>query len=144
MLPPGFFSTGGINTLVVYNDSLYVGGAFVEDGPPPLSCFAKWVGGDQTFGCGTYVGVEESTTSHTPAFTVHPSPTTGMLSLSISLPSSIPLDITILDATGRSVLVYQNWYSGALDVSRLASGAYSVVASTGGRGHVYHARFIRE
>jgi len=84
--------------------------------------------------------------SPTPAtsFTVHPSPTTGMLSLSISLPSYIPLDITILDATGRSVLVYQNWYSGALDVSRLASGAYSVVASTGGRGHVYHARFIRE
>jgi len=122
MLPPGFFSTGGINTLVVYNDSLYVGGVFVEDGPPPLSCFAKWVGGDQTFGCGTYVGVEED--ANPTHWVIYPNPTQHVVQL--GEPPTGTASFSVVDVLGRTIL--QSPIGPTLDLSALAPGTYVVLA----------------
>lgn len=122
LLPPGFFSTGGANTLAVYNDSLYVGGAFLEEGPPSLSCFAKWVGDDQTFGCGTYVGVDERETPL--GWAVYPNPAQDQVQM--GQPPWGTTSFRIVDALGRTMLASP--VQRTLHVSDLASGSYLVLA----------------
>ncbi len=122
LLPPGFFSTGGANTLVVYNDSLYVGGAFLEEGPPSLSCFAKWVGDDQTFGCGTYVGVDERETPL--GWAVYPNPAHDQVQM--GQPPWGTTSFKIVDALGRTMLASP--VQRTVHVSDLASGSYVVLA----------------
>lgn len=90
------------------------------------------------------VGIHQRTTSNTTQFTVHPSPTADLLNLNLPDHRNKPLHLAVIDATGRTVLEQQNWSSSTLDVSRLASGAYSVVASEVSTGRVHHARFVKD
>ena len=139
LTPPGYFGNGTSGALAVYHDSLYIGGAFVEAGGYEVSCFGKWIGGDETYACGALTGLAEDAT--TLRFSVFPNPTTDQLTLQ-GLPSSTTI-LQVRHVLGREVL-----RSGlpltSFSVGHMSTGTYSLSALDRNGQVLATARFVRQ
>lgn len=139
LTPPGYFGNGTPGALAIYHDSLYIGGAFVEAGGYDVSCFGKWIGGDETYACGALTGLAEDPPSV--GFSVFPIPATDQLTLQ-GLPRSTIL-LQVRDVLGREVL-RTTVLPSSLSVGHLPTGTYSISAVDRSGQVITTARFVRE
>lgn len=80
------------------------------------------------------VGLEEQRT--TLPLSLHPNPTTGLVSLELPSADASSLSVTVCDMTGRQVLAHSwmNWPGkGTVDLGAFPNGAYAVTVGTGER-----------
>lgn len=110
---------------------------FNSDGIPDIlvGCHNGWIYYFEGYG----TGIAEETSQPIGGFwmTLSESPTTGLFSVNVSLPSAAPLELTVFDASGRivtSVVAYcrSGGDSVRMDLSGSASGLYIVSGSVGG------------
>lgn len=144
LLPPGHIPGGQPIALVVYQDSLYVGGSLTQAGGEPLRGFGKWIGGDETQDCGVLTGVEATGSVARDVLEVYPSPTSSTLRMEVPVGHNGPFSLVITDATGRAVEQSLFPLDGVYDVSQLASGVYNVEVRSYRTGQRWFGRFIRE
>jgi hypothetical protein len=90
------------------------------------------------------VGLTETADAMSGILSAHPSPTSGILTVTLHGANEHPITLRVIDATGRTILLNPNWRTGSIDVSALASGAYSILATNGTTGATYHARFVKD
>lgn len=69
----------------------------------------------------------------------YPNPTNGIISLDIS--DSENLDLRVLDATGKVVMIKNNIPGKSIDVSALPTGSYQLLIRS--EGQYYHSKIIR-
>ncbi len=142
LTPPGFWGTGGPGALAVFNDSLYIGGAFLTAGGAEASCFVKWVGGDYTYSCGTLTGMAEPIAG-SDVMSVWPNPVTGSALVSAPRWVHAACVLTVLDAAGRTI-ESRPWGMGVIRIGEaLPAGVYTLRLHDAAAGRVAHARFIR-
>jgi len=123
LLPEGYWS-GGPNDVVLYHDTLFIGGSFSAAGDEPSSCFVQWTGGDHTEGCGALVGIAENETPND--LVVFPSPAADLIRLSGPDWMNAACVVRITDVSGRIVLEHNLGSDAAIQIHGLASGSYTI------------------
>ena len=137
---PNYMGNGNLGALTVYHDSLYIGGAFLEAGGYEVSCFGKWIGGEETYACGALTGVGTLEPTHG-GLTISPNPVSG--SFAVQGLSSRSAVLVIRDILGRDVLRITT-PTDAIDVGYLSGGTYTVTAFNPTGLPLGTARFVKE
>lgn len=131
-------TTGTLNKLAVWRDTLYLCGSFNLPDQPGRGV-VKWVGGDNFEPCSNPVGIHERPLPS--PFTLAPNPTTGTLTLG-QLPASAR-HATVRDLSGR--LLYRSRLNGStLDLAPLAQGTYLLSLEDDMANTLGTLRFVRE
>lgn len=122
---------GRVNDIAVHDGALVIGGQFVSDQGDPVPHVGRT---DLSTGIGEEMGLP---------FTIAPNPVTDVLSIALGTAPSAGTRITIVDATGRSVLEPRRTITAVntIDVRVLAPGTYIVRVQAGARVSV--ASFVK-
>ena len=136
----GYFSnqvpgSGVLFTVTNWGDSIYVGGGFVTIDNDSMMSVARWLGNVEN--CSTPVGVQEPPQQPEELF-VWPNPAHTALYFG----TNGVAQVTVLDATGRTVLSQPLAHGTALDVTFLVSGCYAVRVRDN-HGSFRVARFLK-
>jgi len=122
----GSTSDNGIDAIEEFQDTLYIGGAFIELNGQPIFSIAKSGGPPQDENCGTLARVENVETNSS-EFSLYPNPTTTTTTITWQSQTTANYQLQLYDAQGRRVsppVTYPQNGEWQVDMRGLAPGIY--------------------
>lgn len=120
-------SLNGVNTIVSFNNELYIGGGFDTIAGDTLNYIAKWTGGNYTDTCGAIISVEENQ-FQTFQLEIHPNPATNLLTIKTTAVGKA--EYYIYDINGKLLQSQSFLQNKTIDISTFAEAIYLLQVQT--------------